>query len=105
MTKKGHQKCGENGNLCPKNRHSEISVRENLFRPHPKLGARSPTLYVEELVCHCGHVVRSHQKISIVCTLRQAVESRAQVKIGGCDDVRWRTNDRTLYDGSVYYCY
>src|SRR6218665_2675809 len=65
----------------------------------------SPCIYVGELVCHCGNVVRAHQKISIVYILHHAVESRAQVKIGGCDDVRWRTNDRTLYDGSVYNCY
>src|SRR6218665_2229649 len=65
----------------------------------------SPCIYVGEFVCHCGNVVRAHQKISIVRILHQAVESRARMKIGGCDDVRWRTNDRTLYDGSVYYCY
>src|SRR6218665_2106930 len=65
----------------------------------------SPCIYVGELVCHCGNVVRGHQKISIVCILHHAVESRARVKIGGCDDIRWRTNDRILYDRSVYYCY
>jgi len=36
----------ENGHFYRKNLIQKISVRENVFRPPPKLGARSPPLHI-----------------------------------------------------------
>ena len=48
--------------------------------------------FVGELLCHCGNIVRAHQKISIICILHHALESRALVEM-------WRSEAVTSYDG------